>query len=85
MNITVEKIKVYLDKHPEYEKIAVLLSGDVGFYSGAKKLQETLKERKVRQISGLSSPILFYGEKSDAPGMMRLLPVHMGKKKIWWN
>lgn len=54
-----EKIKVYLDKHPEYEKIAVLLSGDVGFYSGAKKLQETLKERKVRQISGLSSPIYF--------------------------
>lgn len=53
------KIKHYLDEHPEYEKIAVLLSGDVGFYSGAKKLQEELKDREVKQISGLSSPIYF--------------------------
>lgn len=28
----------YLDQHPEYGRVAVLLSGDVGFYSGAKGL-----------------------------------------------
>lgn len=59
MEYNSEKIGNYLDEHPEYEKIAVLLSGDVGFYSGAKKLQERLKDREVRQISGLSSPVYF--------------------------
>lgn len=28
----------YIDDHPEYERIAVLVSGDVGFHSAAKKL-----------------------------------------------
>ena len=39
-----EKIYEYLKAHPEYEKIVLLQSGDVGFYSGAKKLQAVLAE-----------------------------------------
>ena len=39
-----EKIYEYLKAHPEYEKIVLLQSGDVGFYSGAKKLQAVLVE-----------------------------------------
>ena len=31
-----DKISRYIETHPEYEKIAVVLSGDVGFYSGAR-------------------------------------------------
>ena len=38
------EIAGYILEHPQYHKIAVLLSGDVGFYSGAKKLLQALEE-----------------------------------------
>lgn len=61
-----EEICTCIQKHPEVKKVAVAFSGDVGFYSGARKLLETLKrelpevERKV--YSGLSSMIYFCGK-----------------------
>ena len=49
----------YIDTHRTYERFAVLLSGDTGFYSGAKKLYERLTmlgERVERHvIPGVSS------------------------------
>ncbi len=53
-----EKIAAYIQEHPEYEKIAVVLSGDVGFYSGAKKLLKLLGE-EVQVICGISSVVYF--------------------------
>lgn len=53
-----EKIAAYIEAHPEYEKIAVVFSGDTGFYSGAKKLTELLKN-EVRIICGISSVSYF--------------------------
>ena len=35
--------------------VAVLLSGDTGFYSGAKKLWKLLEGRQVETIPGISS------------------------------
>lgn len=61
-----EEIRMYIEAHPEYEKIAIALSGDVGFYSGAKKLIEVLNgdgqnsggmKSKVKLISGISSMV----------------------------
>lgn len=40
-----DEIVSYIEQHPEYRRIAVLLSGDTGFYSGAKRLAEQLTER----------------------------------------
>ena len=37
-----EEIRDYVYAHPEYERVVILLSGDVGFYSGAKKLLRSL-------------------------------------------
>ena len=37
-----EAILKYIEEHPEFENILIVLSGDVGFYSGAKKLLEGL-------------------------------------------
>lgn len=57
-----EKIYEYLKAHPEYEKIVLLQSGDVGFYSGAKKLQAVLAEDadfSVRVEPGISSLVYF--------------------------
>ena len=36
------EIRDYIDAHPEYDNIVIVLSGDVGFYSGARKLLEVL-------------------------------------------
>lgn len=53
-----EKIASYIQEHPEYEKIAVVLSGDVGFHSGAKKLLAVLGNQ-VKVICGISSVAYF--------------------------
>ena len=49
----------YIDTHRAYERFAVLLSGDTGFYSGAKKLYEQLtmlgESVELHVIPGVSS------------------------------
>lgn len=60
-----DKIAEYLLEHPEYRNIAVALSGDPGFYSGAKRLKEVLEEKvlpkdpkmTIEIIPGISSVI----------------------------
>lgn len=56
-----EKIAAYIRRHPEYEKIVVGLSGDVGFYSGAKKLAVRLEQDglEVSLVCGISSVVYF--------------------------
>ena len=44
------------------EKIAILVSGDVGFYSAAEKLTETLKEYDPNLITGISSVSYFFAK-----------------------
>lgn len=51
-------IAAYISEHPEYEHVVVALSGDVGFYSGAKKLLDLL-EGEVQVICGISSVSYF--------------------------
>ena len=46
-------IAEYIRNHPEYEKIVIALSGDVGFYSGARKLLTALgSEESVGRCEG---------------------------------
>lgn len=54
-------IAEYIRNHPEYEKIVIALSGDVGFYSGARKLLTALgsEESNVEVICGISSVVYF--------------------------
>ncbi len=57
--ITPEDIVESIRRHPYYTKFAVLMSGDTGFYSGAKGLQELLEQEmpdaRVGLLPGLSS------------------------------
>lgn len=53
-----KEIASYISEHPEYQKIAIALSGDAGFYSGAKKLLEVLPEN-TKVMPGISSLIYF--------------------------
>lgn len=49
----------YMDAHPEYGRIAVLLSGDIGFYSGAKGLLSRIDRSRydVDTEAGISSAV----------------------------
>lgn len=53
-----DEILQYIKTHPEYEEVAIALSGDVGFYSGARRLLSLLKKEpqvEVKVIPGISS------------------------------
>ncbi|MCD8333617.1 MAG: precorrin-6A reductase [Clostridiales bacterium] len=55
-----DEIAAYIEEHPEYGKIVVAFSGDVGFYSGAKRLPEYLgDEIQGRLIPGISTVAYF--------------------------
>lgn len=54
-----QEIRACIDAHPECKTVAVALSGDVGFYSGAKGLIEALGEERVELICGVSSLAAF--------------------------
>ncbi len=51
-------IASYIKDHPEYQNVVVALSGDVGFYSGARNLLNILGE-DTRLICGISSVVYF--------------------------
>ncbi len=53
-----ESIAAYIASHPEFEHVVIALSGDVGFYSGAKRLLELLGE-ETEVICGISSVAYF--------------------------
>lgn len=54
-----DRIRAFIGQHPEYETVTVLLSGDTGFYSGAKKLKAELSDgeekRNISVLPGISS------------------------------
>ncbi|ADY57154.1 precorrin-6y C5,15-methyltransferase (decarboxylating), CbiE subunit [Syntrophobotulus glycolicus DSM 8271] len=55
----VKEINNYLTGLGQEEEASVLVSGDVGFYSLAKRLLETGKREEIRLICGLSSLQVF--------------------------
>lgn len=53
-----EKIAAYLDEHPEFHTVCVLMSGDVGFYSGAKALCALFSQKpgvEIECVAGVST------------------------------
>lgn len=79
-----EEIFQCIKEHEKYSKIAVLFSGDVGFYSGAQKLWEQLEQWKMQEniscqmelVCGVSSVVYF----ASCIGMswedMKLMSLH---------
>ena len=73
-----KEILEYLEKHPGYHRPAVLVSGDVGFYSAAKKLLESVdRERyRVEVYCGISS-LVYLSSRVGIPWQdIRLLSAH---------
>ncbi|MCR5611614.1 MAG: precorrin-6A reductase [Clostridiales bacterium] len=53
--VSPDAIADFIRKHNEFSRFAVLMSGDVGFFSGAKKLLPMLDFCKVEVLPGISS------------------------------
>ncbi len=84
-----KEIADYIKAHTEYQKIVILLSGDVGFYSGAKKLREEIIKRtetaasaekmeniQISQLCGIPSPVYFAGKLGIAWEDFALMSLH---------
>ena len=54
-----EEIADFLKKHTEYGRAAILYSGDIGFYSGARGIRDLLSEFEIEEVSGISSVVYF--------------------------
>lgn len=57
-------------------KIAVLMSGDCGFFSGAEKLKELLSEFETKIICGISSPVYFCSKLGLSWNDMHFVSLH---------
>ena len=53
-----ERIAVLLREHPSIRKAAIVMRGDIGFFSGAKKLVAILGKENITLIPGISSVVL---------------------------
>lgn len=79
-----QEILSYIQNHPQYEKIAVLLSGDVGFYSGARFLSDQIRAWKeqeniqlqVKMVCGISSVVYFAARLQIPWEDMKLMSLH---------
>ncbi|HIT34890.1 MAG TPA: precorrin-6A reductase [Candidatus Faecousia intestinigallinarum] len=88
--IAPEIIANFIREHQAYRRIAVVMSGDVGFFSGAKKLLPLLADHTVRVLPGLNSlvylcaklqtpyddivPVSLHGRSHDITGDVRANP-----------
>lgn len=76
-----EQIREILAAHPQCRKIAVLYSGDIGFYSGAREVYQVLKDDyEVKGIPGISSVICFAARLHVSWADARLISIH-GRKQ----
>ncbi len=73
------EIDEILKQHKENKQICILMSGDIGFYSGAKKLVEKLKDYDVRLIPGISS-ISYMSAKIKVPWSEMKILSHHGRQ-----
>ncbi|WP_333677487.1 precorrin-6Y C5,15-methyltransferase (decarboxylating) subunit CbiT [Muricomes intestini] len=75
-----EEIYGLIKDHPEYQNVAVALSGDPGFYSGAKKIKEELFDYCVCTVPGISSVIYLAAKLGISWEDAELVSIH-GRKQ----
>lgn len=77
-----EEIRRYLAEHPEYEKAAVLLSGDTGFWSGARKLTEVFGDENVSVLPGISSAAYLCAKLHESWEDAKIMSIHGRKANV---
>ena len=79
-----EDIIAFINEHKEYKNIVVAFSGDIGFYSGATKLNEALTGAgmSVKRIPGISS-VVYFASKLGMPWQdVKLISLHGRNQNI---
>lgn len=83
-----DEICTYILEHPEYEQIVVALSGDVGFYSGAKKLLDEFRrygidiQNEVSVLPGISSVSYFSAKIKKSYEDVALISIHGREQSV---
>ncbi len=80
-----EEIQQFLIEHKEYKNVAVALSGDTGFYSGAKKLKEYLPNYDVEFIPGISSVVYLAAKLGISWEDASLVSIHGRKQNFIYS
>lgn len=71
-----EEIRAWLEAQENIQKAAIVLSGDTGFYSGARKLKEALAEYEVIVLPGISSIVYLAGKLEVSWEDAKLASIH---------
>ncbi len=79
-----EVMRDWLLEHREYKKAAVALSGDVGFYSGAKGLTEVLEQAgfSVELLPGISSVVYLCSRLKISWEDIKLMSLHGRRENL---
>ncbi len=79
-----DKMLTYLREHPEYRSIAVALSGDVGFYSNAKRLITAFEKEGIgtELLPGISSVSYLCSKLRIAWEDVKLVSIHGRKTNL---
>ncbi|MBT9775277.1 precorrin-6A reductase [Clostridium sp. MCC353] len=77
-----EEIKAWIEAHPEYRNILILMSGDPGFYSGTKKLLDQLSGYQADVLPGISSLSAFCAKLGISWDDMVLCSVHGRRQNL---
>ncbi|MEG2323157.1 MAG: precorrin-6y C5,15-methyltransferase (decarboxylating) subunit CbiE [Anaerovoracaceae bacterium] len=81
------EIMEWVKAHHEFNTFAVVMSGDVGFFSGAKKLAQLMEEQdgyEVELIPGISSLQYFCSKIKTSWDNMKIISLH-GKSENFIN
>jgi len=71
-----EKICEILSAHPGIRKAAVLMRGDTGFYSGAKRFEKVFRGHEITVLPGVSSVAAFAARLGVSWEDARLISLH---------
>ncbi len=77
-----EEILEFIITHMEYEKVVIGLSGDTGFYSGAKKLIAVLKDYEIQVLPGISSVVALSAKLQTSWEDIKFISTHGREENI---
>ncbi len=77
-----EEIAAFIKQNINYNNIVVVFSGDIGYYSGAKKLYHLLENVTVKTISGVPSVCYFMAKIYTSWEDAKLISVHSQYENI---
>lgn len=77
-----EEIVKFLNENKSYRKAALVYSGDIGFYSGAKGIRELLSGYEVIPVCGISSPVYLLNKIGVAWDQVPLVSCHGQERNL---